>query len=156
MAARHWQWLTLVGLMLFAAFILSTKPVKAAVRIADDRGGRISTYVDRYTDLRASGAEVMIDGLCASACTLVLSAISHERICVTPSAKLGFHAAWQYGPKGRTVTSIKATQMIYAMYPQPVRKWIDMRGGLTSRMIFLRGKQLRTLYKPCYLKAGPQ
>jgi hypothetical protein len=39
------------------------------------------------------------------------------------------------------------------MYPQAVRKWISARGGLTPRMIFLRGKQLQALYKPCYMDA---
>ena len=39
----------------------------AVVRIADDRGGRIGTYVDKYQDLRQSGDTVIIDGLCASA-----------------------------------------------------------------------------------------
>jgi hypothetical protein len=34
-----------------------------------------------------------------------------------------------------------------------VRRWIAQRGGLTPRMIFLRGKQLQALYKPCYLDA---
>jgi hypothetical protein len=39
------------------------------------------------------------------------------------------------------------------MYPSPVRRWIAARGGLTPHMIFLRGKQLQALYKPCYLDA---
>ena len=39
----------------------------AVVRIADDRGGRIGTYVDKYQGLRNSGEAVIIDGLCASA-----------------------------------------------------------------------------------------
>ena len=43
--------------------------------------------------------------------------------------------------------------MLYSMYPPPVRKWIAARGGLTPRMIFLRGKQLQAMYKPCYLDA---
>jgi hypothetical protein len=51
------------------------------------------------------------------------------------------------------VTNPEATQMLYSMYPSPVRRWIAARGGLTPRMIFLRGKQLQALYKPCYLDA---
>ena len=31
--------------------------------------------------------------------------------------------------------------------------WISARGGLTPHMIFLRGKELQTMYKPCYLDA---
>ena len=43
--------------------------------------------------------------------------------------------------------------MLYSMYPSAVKRWIAARGGLTPRMIFLRGKQLQALYKPCYLDA---
>jgi hypothetical protein len=63
----------------------------AVVRIADDRGGGIGTYVDRYQGLRSSGETVVIDGLCASACTIVLGAVPHDKICVTSRATLGTH-----------------------------------------------------------------
>jgi len=51
------------------------------------------------------------------------------------------------------VTNPEATQMLYSMYPAPVKRWISQRGGLTPHMIFLRGKQLQTMYKPCYMDA---
>src|SRR5712672_1923197 len=125
----------------------------ATVRIAGDRGGRIGTYVDKYQDLRSSGETVIIDGLCASACTIILGAVPADRICVTSHANLGFHAAWDFGPKGRAVTNPEATQMLYSLYPSPVRRWIAARGGLKSQMIFLRGKELTSMYRPCYLDA---
>jgi hypothetical protein len=125
----------------------------AVVRIADDRGGRIGTYVDKYQDLRQSGDTVIIDGLCASACTIVLGAIPRDRICVTSHATLGFHAAWDFGTNGRAVTNAEATQMLYAMYPSQVKRWISQRGGLTPHMLFLKGRQLQAMYKPCYLDA---
>ncbi len=141
-------WL-LAAILLFAGVGAS----HAVVRIADDRGGRIGTYVDRYQDLRSSGEAVIIDGLCASACTIVLGAIPRDRICVTSHATLGFHAAWDFGANGRAITNPEATQMLYSMYPSPIRRWISRRGGLTPRMIFLRGRELQTMYKPCYLDA---
>ncbi|MGY8680405.1 hypothetical protein Q2941_21760 [Bradyrhizobium sp. UFLA05-153] len=137
----------LAAVLLFAGMGAS----HAVVRIADDRGGRIGTYVDRYQDLRQSGETVIIDGLCASACTIVLGAIPRDRICVTSHATLGFHAAWDFGSNGRAVTNPEATQMLYAMYPSHVRRWISQRGGLTPHMIFLRGRQLQAMYKPCYM-----
>ena len=69
----------------------------AVVRIGEDRGGRIGTYVDKYQSLRDTGQSVIIDGLCASACTIVLGAVPHDKICVTSHAALGFHAAWDIG-----------------------------------------------------------
>jgi len=143
----------LTGVLAVLLFLAGMGASHAVVRIADDRGGRIGTYVDRYQDLRQSGETVIIDGLCASACTIVLGAIPHDRICVTSHAMLGFHAAWDFGNNGRAVTNPEATQMLYTMYPSQVRRWISQRGGLTPHMIFLRGKQLQAMYKPCYLDA---
>jgi hypothetical protein len=141
------------GLLAAVLLLAGVGASHAVVRIADDRGGRIGTYVDRYQGLRSSGESVIIDGLCASACTIVLGAIPHDKICVTSHATLGFHAAWDFGANGRAITNPEATQMLYSMYPSPVRHWIAQRGGLTPRMIFLRGRELQALYKPCYLDA---
>jgi hypothetical protein len=122
----------------------------AAVRIADDRGGQIGSYITKFQRLRSSGQSVIIDGLCTSACTIVLGAVPHDKICVTSHAALGFHAAYDFGINGRTFTNREATMMLYSMYPTPVRRWIVARGGLTPQMIFLRGKQLQAMYQPCY------
>src|SRR3569832_969218 len=143
----------LTGLLAAVLLLAGVVSSHAVVRIADDRGGRIGTYVDKYQDLRTSGETVIIDGLCASACTIVLGAVPHDKICVTSKATLGFHAAWDFGSNGRAVTNPEATQMLYSMYPSPVRRWINQRGGLTPHMLFLRGKQLQAMYKPCYLDA---
>jgi hypothetical protein len=143
----------MTGLLAAVVLLAGMGASHAVVRIADDRGGRIGTYVDRYQGLRSSGETVIIDGLCASACTIVLGAVPRDRICVTSHAELGFHAAWDFGANGRAVTNPEATQMLYSMYPSPVKRWIAARGGLTPHMIFLRGRQLQALYKPCYLDA---
>jgi hypothetical protein len=151
----NWGWdMKLVTGLLAAVLLLAGMGAsQAVVRIAEDRGGRIGTYVDRYQGLRSSGETVIIDGLCASACTIVLGAVPHDKICVTSHANLGFHAAWDFGANGRAVTNPEATQMLYSMYPSPVKRWIAQRGGLTPHMIFLRGKQLMSMYRPCYLDA---
>jgi hypothetical protein len=123
----------------------------AVVRIVEDPGGRIETYVDRYQGVRSSGERVMIDGFCASACTIILGTVSHDKICVTSRARLGFHAAWDAGSNGRKITNPEATLALYSMYPVEVRRWIDQRGGLTRHMIFLSGRALAAMYRPCYL-----
>jgi hypothetical protein len=125
--------------------------VNATVRIVDDPGGRIGTYVDRYEGVRVSGERVIIDGYCASACTIVLGAIPYDRICVTSRARLGFHAAWNPGPNGRRITNPEATQSLYSMYPFEVRHWIDQRGGLTPHLIFLGRHELAAMYRPCFI-----
>src|SRR5271155_42002 len=130
------------GLLAAVLLLAGVGASHAVVRIGEDRGGRIGTYIDRYQGLRSSGETVIIDGLCASACTMVLGAVPRERICVTSQAVLGFHAAWDSGADGRAVTNPGATQMLYSIYPSSVRRWIAARGGLKPQMIFLRGKEL--------------
>jgi hypothetical protein len=139
--------------VLFAAAIMlvGVRASNAAVRIGQDRGGRIGTYVDKYQGLRSSGEMVMIDGVCLSACTIVLGSVPHDKICVTPRAKLGFHAAWNPAANGRKITDPNATHTLYSMYPFEVRHWIDQRGGLSPRMIFLSGRDLTAMYRPCDL-----
>ena len=125
----------------------------AVVRITDDRGGQIGTYFNKYQSLRTSGETVIIDGLCASACTIVLGSVPHDKICVTSRASLGFHAAWDFAANGREVTNPDATQTLYSMYPSAVRRWIAARGGLKPQMIFLRGTELMSMYRSCYFDA---
>ena len=137
----------LVGAVLVA---LSASNATAVVRITDDVGGRIGTYVEAYSAVRSSGERVVIDGACLSACTLVLGIVPRERICVTSRAMLGFHAAWMPGPKGKPVRSAVGTQALWEIYPPHLRRWINARGGLSSRMIFLRGRELAAMYRPCH------
>jgi len=141
------------GLLAAVILLAGVGASHAVVRIADDRGGKIGTYVDRYQGLHSSGETVIIDGLCASACTMVLGAVPRERICVTSQAVLGFHAAWDTDANGRAMTNLGATHMLYSLYPSSVRRWIAARGGLKPQMIFLRGKELMSMYRPCYLDA---
>ncbi|TAK48676.1 MAG: hypothetical protein EPO23_07885 [Xanthobacteraceae bacterium] len=132
----------------------ATNAGHAAMRIADDRGGRIGTYIDKYEGLRSSGETVVIDGMCASACTIVLGAVPSSRICVTPRASLGFHAAWDMGPQGHPITNSEATRLLYRLYPPVIQRWLTRRGGLKSRMVFLRGRELAGMYRPCYINAS--
>lgn len=138
---------------LLAAVILlaSDGASDAVVRIAQDTGGRIGAYVDRYQGVRGSGERVIIDGVCASACTIVLGSVPQDKICVTSRARLGFHAAWDLGSGGREITDPEATQALYFMYPFEIRRWLDQHGGLTPHMIFLSGRELAAMYHPCYL-----
>ena len=139
------------GTQLLAAIllVLSVSDASSAIRITNDRGGLIGRYVNKYQRLAAAGESVIIDGLCASACTIVLSELPYDKVCVTRRATLGFHAAWSYGPDGRALTDPEATLMLYSAYPEPMRHWIDSRGGLKSRIIFLNGKPLQAMYRSC-------
>ena len=129
----------ITGCLSALLLIVGVSQANSTVRITHDPGGQIGRYVDRYQQLASAGESVIIDGLCASACTIVLSEMPRERICVTSRAALGFHAAWNYGPNGRTFTDPEATLMLYSGYPRPVRRWIANHGGLKRHLILLRG-----------------
>jgi hypothetical protein len=121
----------------------------AEVRIHRDFGGQIGPYLYKFAMVREAGHKVVIDGPCLSACTLALAVIPRDRICVTPNAILGFHAAWTPGANGRPVFSPGGTRLLMAVYPPQVRNWIRRRGGLNGKTIFLRGRELSALYPSC-------
>ena len=75
------------------------------------------------------------------------------QVCATPKAVLGFHAAWRPTPNGGRVTSPLATQVMYGVYPANVRKWIARHGGLSERLILLKGRELAAMVPAC--DAGP-
>jgi hypothetical protein len=127
---------------------IGASPAAATKRISDDPGGQLGPYLQKLATLRSSGEQVVIDGKCLSACTMVLGVIPRDHICVTARAQLGFHAAWR--PEGgRQVTSREGTDLLMDNYPQEVRDWIARRGGLSPRMIFLSGHELASMYPTC-------
>ena len=137
------------ALIIAAIMTLTATGASATMRISDDVGGRIGAYVDQYSAVRNSGERVVIDGACLSACTLVLGIVPRSKICVTRRATLGFHAAWMPGPNGKPVPSSVGTQALWDMYPAHVRQWINSRGGLSPKMMFLRGRELMSMYPEC-------
>lgn len=131
------------------ALIFAGAPASAAVRIANDAGGKIGPYLDRFSSLRNSGESIIIDGPCLSACTMLLGVIPRDRICVTSRAKLGFHAAWLPDASGRRVVSHAGTQALWDIYPDRVRSWLKRRGGLKPTMVYLHGRELSAMYQSC-------
>jgi hypothetical protein len=124
-------------------------PASASVRITADPGGQIGPYLEKLQSLRKSGQNVIIDGACLSACTMVLGVIPRDRICVTSRARLGFHAAWRPDQNGRQTTSDDGTELLMSMYPQQVRDWISRRGGLSPQLMYLSGGELAAMYPTC-------
>ena len=110
---------------------------------------QVGPFLELFDRVRQSGERVVIDGPCLSACTLVLMTIPEERICVTRRAVLGFHAARSIDRRGRMYAEPEASRAVQEAYPAPVRDWIARRGGLTSRMLLLRGRELAAIYPRC-------
>jgi hypothetical protein len=128
---------------------LALPPAQAEVRILASPGGQVGPFIDLFERVRDSGETVVIDGPCLSACTLVLSMVPNERICVTRRAVLGFHAARSIDRRGRMYAEPEASELVLEAYPAPVRGWIRHRGGLSSRLLLLRGRELAAIYPSC-------
>ena len=132
-----------------ATLCAAMAPARADVRILASPGGQVGPFLDLFARVRASGERVVIDGPCLSACTLVLSTVPNERICVTRRAVLGFHAARSIDRRGRIYAEPEASKAVLEAYPAAVRGWISRRGGLTSRLLLLRGRELAAIYPSC-------
>ena len=128
---------------------LMTTPGSATVRISHDPGGQIGPYLEKLNSLASSGEDIVIDGPCLSACTMLLGVIPRERICVTRRAQLGFHAAWNPAGNGRRVVSVSGTEVLWDIYPPHIRRWIARRGGLSPKMKYLAGRELAAMYPVC-------
>lgn len=132
------------------ASALMTCAAAADVRIVSDPGGEVSSYLREFQALRQTGERVVIDGPCLSACTLLTGIIPPDRVCVTKRAVLGFHAASYYDDASRSlVPTRQGSRLVMRFYPPQIRAWIERHGGLTMRLITLRGAELAALYRTC-------
>jgi hypothetical protein len=144
--------LPFVRLVLLALLVFASPSAYADYRITRDFGGLVENYKAKYKKLRDRGERVVIDGICNSACTLVLGIVPPNKVCVTPRAVLGFHAA--YFDKAYTfgikVTSYAGTADLISHYPPSVKDWISRKGGLTPQMKRVRnGPELWAMVDPC-------
>jgi hypothetical protein len=136
-----------LSLLLGGTPVLS--PAHADIRILASPGGEVGPFLKLFDRVRESGERVVIDGPCLSACTLVLDVVPNDRICVTRRAILGFHAARSVDRRGRMYAEPEASKVVLQAYPEAVRGWILRRGGLSSRLLLLRGRELAAIYPRC-------
>lgn len=136
------------GMLVAAVGTLSALSANATIVISSDRGGLVSDYAARFLSARDFGELVVIDGPCLSACTLVVGMVPRDNVCATPKAVLGFHSAWR-PVRGKRIPSAEASQAMLDVYPTALREWINHRGGLSSKMIFLYGRELAGIVRPC-------
>jgi hypothetical protein len=132
------------------ASALLTCAASAEVRIVGDPGGEVTSYIEKFTEIRDSGQRIVIDGPCLSACTLLTGIVPRDRVCVTRRAALGFHAASYYDDATRSLVPTRhGSALVMRLYPAQVRAWISRHGGLRPQMIVMRGRELSALYPLC-------
>src|ERR1700760_1105062 len=139
-------------LALLSLSLLAATPARADLHITRDHGGYVEEYKVKYKRVRDKGERVIIDGICNSACTLVLGIVPMNKICVTPRASLGFHQAYydKAFTFGIKVTSSEGTSDLMSYYPDTVKDWIRRNGGLTTEMKKIKkGEALLENVDPC-------
>ena len=137
--------------LLVFSFVAAT-PAYAVLHITRDHGGYVEEYKAKYAKVRDRKERVIIDGICNSACTLVLGIVPMNKICVTPRASLGFHQAYydKAFTFGMKVTSAAGTYDLMSYYPDAVKDWIRRSGGLTTEMKKIKnGEDLWRIVDPC-------
>lgn len=142
----------MIRLLALVLLALSAAPSHASVyRITRDHGGLVDQYKAKYKKIRDKGQRVVIDGICNSACTLVLGIVPLNRICVTPRASIGVHEAYiDKSWIGFRITSYSGTADLMSYYPTPLKDWIKRNGGLTQNMKRIRnGMDLWMIIDPC-------
>ena len=109
-----------------------------------DMGGIIEYYIEKRAELEYQGRKIVIDGMCASACTVLAMS---PNACVTERAALGFHQASR-DPDGFE-PSPEGTALLQSAYKRGIRSWIRHRGGLTPFLKWLSGSELFRLVRRC-------
>jgi hypothetical protein len=146
-----WQLIVAGALASVFGMLFIAGTASADVRIINDPGGEVSSYLRTFYEVRASGERIVIDGPCLSACTLLTGIVPRDHVCVTSRAVLGFHAASYYNDVSRSLVPTRAgTRLVMRLYPPEIRTWINRHGGLTPQLITMRGQDLAAFYSPCH------
>jgi len=77
--------------------------------------------------------------------SLTLRRREHDRHIATVELRRCFHVRDRFEVAGQPVQPMDDG----AAYPAPVRNWISRRGGLSSRLLLLRGRDLAAIYPSC-------
>lgn len=111
--------------------------------ISNEPGGVIYEHRLQAYALLASNTPIIVDGPCASACTLLVDT-ARKNVCLTTRAVLLFH-------KGRRVKNDGTVESYMDLHYTPlVRRWIDEQGGLpTEDLLVMPFSEAKRFYKPC-------
>ena len=119
------------------------------IYIRHDRGGDVGLYQIKAQVARELKLNVVIDGLCASACTLLVG-LPKAQVCATGRARLHFHRARLARPMKNGRALLRRTNAdILSSYPAGIRRWITRHGGLGDRMLKMEPADVARYLPPC-------
>lgn len=90
------------------------------------QGGRVDEHQARYAYYKRTGTKVEVRGPCYSACTLLLTYVEPENLCIAAGAFMAFHAVRGLD---RGAYMENETFQYYLNLPRPIRLWINANGS---------------------------
>lgn len=119
------------------------------IHIRYDKGGDLRLYQIKAQVARELNLNVVIDGLCASACTVLIH-LPRSQVCATGRAELHFHSARLAKPvnNGKALLRRANLELMHG-YPSGIRNWIRRRGGLTDRLLKMKPADVRRYIRKC-------
>ncbi len=150
--------------IIVSVFLVVNARAADTVTIRNNPGGDPYKFASQILKLAEAGTKVVIDGKCASACTLYLSRTSGLDVCVTPRARIGFHSSYGVNAAGTRLdkrqeareAAATVDMVIYREMPAAIKKKIGTpdtwpsvyKGDSTSKMRWIEGKDLLA-FKQC-------
>jgi hypothetical protein len=128
----------------------------AEIRISkEDPGGSITTYITWYERIsKISGARLVIDAPCVSACTIALSYFDKTNMCITARGSFGFHlGSWG---NDEEINQNYTKMLVRMMYPEWVQKWIASVGGLREDVKFMYPEEMKDHIPLCEGESYPE
>lgn len=122
---------------------------ETTIHIRHDKGGDLRLYQIKARVARELKLNVIIDGLCASACT-VLVQLPRSQVCATARAELGFHRVRLAKPVDNGAARLRrANHELMRSYPVGIRNWIERRGGLSDRLLKMKSAEVMRHIRRC-------
>ncbi len=135
--------------------VLGCKGDPCVVRI--NLGGNIGKFVDAANAIAFGDRKlVIIDGECASACTVLIDRIK-DKVCLTAWAKLEFHRGSRPPFASVGIFSFQYKKLIDIHYSPAVEEWIQKEGGLPKdgSFITMPVNVAMTIWSPCPPRTRP-
>ena len=140
--------LALVSLSLTFATCASAQQNMQPLYTNNDAGGSMEAARLKFLEWNQSGRRVVINGLCVSACTMVVILIPHDRICVTGAARLIFHAITRKKDDG--IVWPEMSTWFESKFPSEFRLWLAQKQAFKSlEYTQMKGAELESRIPRC-------
>jgi len=124
--------------------------------VKENPGGKIKKFVEAATAIALGDRSyVIIDGECASACTVLIDLI-RNKVCLISRAKLEFHRGTRSVSASVVMFPYTYKELIDLNYSREVDAWIRWKGGLPRDGSFITMPigVAQTIWSPCLPKGS--